>query len=156
MDCEVQDSVTRSPRSVRFAGSLCVALLVAGLAASCGPSDRPDPATWRDAWAAERATLPTERDLAGPNARGVCDRLLVSSRTARRRLLPSPDEALDRAVDDWIERVGGLAFDCPGAQGDAGAVHATIHEIDEIAAEVEAALRVMEGSPSARRPPGSG
>lgn len=153
MDCVVQHSATRDRRSPPSAGSLPVLLLVAALVASCGPSHRPDLAAWRVAWAAERADLPTADDLEGPDARTVCERLLVSSRTAPKRLLPSPDKALDRAVEQWIDRTGGLAFDCPGAEGDAAAVRSAMQELDEIAAEIEAALRVMGREDGARGMP---
>lgn len=124
---------------------LVLAAWLAALAFGCGPAPRPASDAWAKAWAEERASWPGAEELTGPGAQGACERMLVSTRAARGRLLPAPDEVLDRAAEAWIERAGGLAFDCPGAQGDDEAVRAALREMDELAAQIQAALGVEQG-----------
>ena len=95
----------------RSAGLLAVALCVV-VAACGGGNDRPTDEAWRETWEQKRREIPSvEAFLAGGTE--LCDALVGELRVSLPDLKPTPDEALDDAVQAWVNHAQTIAFECP-------------------------------------------
>lgn len=114
--------------------------LAAALFVSCA-NDRPTDADWQAKWQRERATMPDAAAFLD-GGQDLCDALAAELRSTRDRLRPTPTEALDDAVDDWVSHAERLAFECTQ---DADLVATRMNELDVFAAEIDAGLAAHEG-----------
>ena len=70
-----------------------------------------------------------------------CDQLLVAAREARPELVPTPDEALDGPVDEWLDQAEEIGFECDNHPD----LEAGIEELGVLAAEIDAGIAALEG-----------
>jgi len=127
--------------SRRRGRSIVITLLLLAANVTCSVRSRPSLESWSQIWKATRARIPARSDFErADDARVLCNRMLVTSKEARSALIPTPDASLDTAVQAWMERVGGLAFDCPSARGETEPFDAAMREIAILDAEIEAGL----------------
>lgn len=123
--------------TVRVVSGLPAVLAAVGvlLVAACGP-DRPGAATWAGEWEAERAIVPTvDEFLVG--GRPLCDSLVGQLRVSAGELTPTPAEALDDAVEAWVDHAESIAFEC---DLDRGALAERLRELEVLAVEIDAGL----------------
>jgi hypothetical protein len=127
--------VTISTPRPAWPGTMAVAALMFGLVA-CGGDERPTTAEWSAAWTAEQARVPTADELLA-GGRSLCDESVADLRSSRDRLEPTPSEALDAAVDDWIGHAEALVFECPTDPDEVGGRY---EQLAVFAAEIDAGL----------------
>lgn len=113
----------------------CGVVAMAMLLGACA-DDRPTTSEWTRTWEAARAGMPSFDTLLS-GGRDRCDELVGELRATKDRLEPAPSEALDAAVDAWLDHAEGIAFDCPG---DPAQLTERYAELDVLAAEVDAGL----------------
>lgn len=119
----------------RPAGHPYTAIVLLAVLAACG-GDRPSAAEWGPIWDTEQAAMPSADELAAGGQAG-CDRLVAELRAGGDRLRPTPSEALDAAVESWLEHAKGIAFDCVD---DVALLDEQYAELDILTAEVDAGL----------------
>jgi len=119
------------PRSIGF---LITSLMVV---ASCGGgNDRPSDAEWQATWQQKRDEFPdAETLLAGGTE--FCDALIGDLRVGLPDLRPAPTEALDDAVQAWINHAETIAFECPH---DASLLDDALKVLAVFEAEIDAGL----------------
>ena len=98
-------------------------------------------ATWLPAWEAAKKTMPARTSFDGSKDRGICGRALGQLRQARERILPAPDDNLDRLVDAWLHLAEDIMFECPGNWGEHTGFDEGYRELTRLALEVDLALR---------------
>ncbi len=108
------------------------------MVAGCGGDDRPSDAVWRAAWEERRAQVPDADEILRGGSE-LCDELVGRFRSDLSELLPTPDQALDAAVDDWIAHAETIVFDC---SKDPDELADQFDTLDLLAAEVDAGLLI--------------
>ena len=112
------------------------------LAASCGGNDeRPSSATWQGMWVSRQELVPTAAAII-EQREALCGERVGRFRTEMPALLPSPTEALDAAVSDWIAHAETIVFDCPT---DPQLLADEFETLDLLRAEVDAGLAAEAG-----------
>jgi hypothetical protein len=128
----------RSTR-LRVAG----AMLLTGLVASgCRGDDRPTVDDWQPVWEARQALIPDAAQIAS-EGEALCGERLGTVRTEFPALRPTPAEALDTAVDDWIAHAETLLFECPDDPSD---LERRFDVLTGLAAEVDAGVASTRGN----------
>ncbi len=117
-------------------------LVVVVLVAACG-SDNPRPSdeSWRAVWEGQQALVPTADEVIAEGA-DLCGELVGVFRSSRDDLFPTPNDALDAAVETWIADVEGMVFDC---SNDRAILDDQLAELDVLVAEIDAGLRADQG-----------
>ena len=106
--------------------------------AGCDSGDgRPSDEAWGVVWEVQRASVPAAGGFID-RGEDLCGELVGDLRSARKDLLPTPIEALDGPVDAWLSHAESIAFDCP--TDDPDRLRGRLHELDVLAAEVDAGL----------------
>lgn len=132
-----------SPR--RWAAAAIAVTLLASGGTACSDTDQPEAATWAAAWADAQDLVPA-RDSWDAGAPGTeeCEAVLVSLRDAKSDLFPAPDDTLATTAEQWFETADGGFFECFGDGDRAAEVDRVYGELDELAAEVDAALGTLD------------
>ncbi len=108
------------------------------VAAGCG-NGRPAVADWQGEWQRVVQAIPTRSAfVAGPDE-DLCADALVIVRGANDDLLPTPDQALDGAVEGWLAQARETFLECP-PRGAAEGFDAAYDRLDALRAEVDAGL----------------
>ena len=115
-------------------------VVIASLPA-CGGGDRPTDATWVQEWRRAQALAPTAAELT-VDGRRRCDELVGQYRELLPQLTPTPTEALDDAVQAWIDHLESIAFDCPD---DPEEIARRLDELRVLGAEIDAGLLTDAG-----------
>lgn len=123
-------------RSGRVRNASAIVALASALVA-CGGGDRPATDEWTAAWQRTLAIVPTA-DEVGDEGRDLCDQRLGDLRVALDELTPTPDPALDAAVESWSDAALGFVFDCPTSGAE---VRDRLDELGTLGAEIDAGLR---------------
>lgn len=124
----------RGPR--RLLCGVLVALLV-GVVASCGGGDeRPSEAAWIPEWERRQQLIP-DVDTILTGGRKVCDDLDGSLRVSLPELLPSPTEALDGPVNEWVTHAVSIVFEC---SDDEQTIARQLETLDVLAAEIDGGI----------------
>ena len=118
--------------------SLALALCCAVV--GCGGPARPELPEWRNRWERVRALVPSEDAFGSGDAESRCTALLAGIRESHAALLPTPDRALDVAVDAWLGRAEGLAFECPAGAEQRELRRTAFSELAVLEAEIDAGL----------------
>jgi hypothetical protein len=94
----------------RSPGLLTAAMCI--IVASCGTgNERPADDAWRQTWEQRRDAFPdAEAFIAGGTE--LCDALVGELRVTLPDLDPAPTEALDDAVQAWVDHAETIAFEC--------------------------------------------
>ncbi len=124
-----------------MAGGALACLLLVG----CG-SDRPAPEDWRAGWEAVTSAIPDEETVSETLAVAVCEQTLAHLRANRTDLLPSPDMAIDDAVNSWFEIAEDAFFECPPANEEISSFAEAYAELMIFEAEIELVLELRESS----------
>lgn len=119
------------------------ALLVAiGLVfGACGEeaADRPAVTEWQPQWLGSRDLPPSPERIADDGTE-VCGDFLGEVRERRDGLLPTPDEALDEVVREWIAEAEALGLDCE-REGD---LTERLDELERLADEIDAEIEELQ------------
>ncbi len=106
------------------------------LLTACSEENRPSDAEWRVVWEERRAEFPDAAAILEEGGE-LCDELVGRLRGDLPELVPTPDEALDAAVEDWIAHAETIAFECPD---DPSELADRFETLDLLSAEVDAGL----------------
>ncbi len=106
-----------------------------------GGDDRPSDADWDTQWTSARAAVPTADELLD-GGQPLCDQLVGEFRQVFADLTPTPTEALDGSVIDWIDLAESIAFDCTS---DRAELDRRYDELYVLEAEIDAGLRTDSG-----------
>jgi hypothetical protein len=118
----------------------CFAVVLCCGTPACGGPARPELPAWRATWAQVRALVPDERDFGSGDPQPLCTALLAAIREDYAALVPAPDPSLDAAVEAWLERAEGLAFECPTGPDQRETRQAAFTDLAVLEAEIEAGL----------------
>lgn len=110
--------------------------------AACGGDDRPTADEWAATWQARQALVPERSVLEGDDASDVCGTTVGTMRTQFPDLTPTPDAAMQSAVDEWVAHAETIAFEC---SDDPDQLDRQYDELATLAAEVDAALAESRG-----------
>jgi hypothetical protein len=119
----------------------CVAALLV-VAAACGSTDRPAVAEWQPVWDAIVAGIPTAAELGQPPDRDRCNEGLGFLRSSQGSLFPTPDQAIDGAVREWVEIAEDAMFECPPASDAIPSMEFAYGQLDRLRAEVASVLAI--------------
>ena len=98
-------------------------------------------ATWLPAWEAAKEAMPARTSFDGSEDQEICGRALDQLRQSRERILPAPDDDLDRLVNAWLQLAEGVLFGCPANWGEHTGFDGGYRELARLALEVDLALR---------------
>jgi len=98
-------------------------------------------ATWLPAWEAAKKAIPTRTSFDGSEDREICGHALGQLRQARERILPAPDDDLDRLAGAWLHLAEDMMFECPEKLGEHAGFDEGYRELARLAREVDLALR---------------
>lgn len=90
-------------------------MLILGLSACSG--GRPTFAEWLPFWTHTIGSIPGEDFVSSDTSQEVCEQTLADLRIHQGSLLPTPDEAIDATVRDWIDVAEQVFFECPPIGG---------------------------------------
>lgn len=107
-------------------------------------------ATWLPSWEAAKKAMPVRTSFDGTRDHEICGRALGQLRRSRERILPAPDDDLDRLVDAWLYLAEDILFECPESSGEHTGFDDGYRELARLALEVDLAIRT--GSQDALRP----
>jgi hypothetical protein len=110
-------------------------------------------ATWLPAWEAAKKTMPARTSFDGSEDRKICGRVLGELQQARERILPAPDDNLDRLVDAWLHLAEDVMLGCPENWGEHTGFDGGYRELTRLALEVDLALRTSGGDALPESPP---
>ena len=108
---------------------------------ACQPRQRPTMATWLPAWEAAKKEMPARTSFDGSEDREICGHALGQLRQARERIIPAPDDDLDRLADAWLHLAEDMMFECPEKWGEHTGFDQGYRELARLALEVDLALR---------------
>ena len=134
--------ITRRGRLRILTLGVALAILVAG----CGGADRPTVAEWRPLWVDVFIDVPTAEDLGDPPDRRVCSAALGVLRSRSESLFPTPDQAIDGVVTEWVRVAEDLLFECPPSSDRIPDLAYAYSEMFRLQAEVEAVLAIDEAT----------
>ncbi len=103
---------------------------------------RPAASSWADEWNRAKALVPQESAVADDMSPIVCDQVLTALREDTDTLFPTPSQALDEQVEQWLEIAKGAYFECPPANGGFAAAY---KELDPLVAGIDASLESPGG-----------
>ena len=107
------------------------------LIASCGGGDeRPTDAVWKTTWLERQTLMPDADELAAGGA-DLCGELVGLFHAEMPDLRPTPTEALDAAVEAWVDHAETIVFECHHDPDDLAARFATLNVL---AAEIDSGL----------------
>jgi hypothetical protein len=116
----------------------CLSIVITGLLAGCGGSDRPSFADWETLWSQATSSLPDQSELSSPPDEALCESTVAALRTSADNLLPTPDIALDSTVRSWLSIAEDAFFDCPpSGDADISSFDDAYRELGELQAEVD-------------------
>jgi hypothetical protein len=81
----------------------------------------------------------------GPDT-AACETTLAYLRSNRAELLPSPDLAIDDAVNSWFEIAEDAFFECPPESAQMGSFSDAYTELGVLEAEIEVVLQLRANS----------
>jgi hypothetical protein len=131
--------VTRRVPLIRIAAAVAI---VAGftIATPLWGTPRPDPGRWYADFAAlaERVS-----DAGNSPGHEVCQQMLADLREAAEALLPSPNQALDGTVVEWIETAENTFFECAPVAPSASGHQPRLVDLELLTAEIDAAAMTL-------------
>ena len=121
-----------------------VALLAIALAflSSCG-DDRPTVADWRPTWDQVSGAIPNREAVGESPPRDLCFEVLAFLRTNRANLFPTPDLAIDDAVNLWVEIAEDAFFGCPPNNKSVGSFADAYDEMFRLQREIDVVLEMV-------------
>lgn len=122
-----------------MASRLLPALLAMTLAAAACGDSRPAGGEWQPEWERVVQSIPTQAAFVGGPDEDLCADALVIVRDANDVLLPTPDTALDGAVEAWLAQAREMFLECP-PRGAADGFADGYARLEALRAEVEAGL----------------
>lgn len=119
---------------------LVVALAL--LVGACGDQSRPTVASWQPQWQQVVASIPEESALGESPADDVCTGVLATLRDRRPPLTPTPDLAIDDAVQEWFQIAEDAFFECPPRSELIGSFADAYREMSRLEAEINLVLNL--------------
>ena len=133
-------TVVTNNRPLRFRSSVVLALVLFLLLGSCADQTRPTVREWQPKWQAALALLP-EQPAAGQEPEAdLCNETLSTLRSMRPELSPTPDRAIDDAVQEWFQISEDAFFECPPRSGPIGSFADAYAELLRLEAEINLVL----------------
>ena len=127
------------PKVFRFF-ALGIAYLI--LIAACGGAGRPEVAEWRPIWESVIADVPSATELGEPPDRELCSEALGVLRSRSGDLSPTPDQAIDAVVTEWVRVAEDLLFECPPSSDRVPDLAFAYGEMLRLEAEIDAVLAI--------------
>jgi hypothetical protein len=118
---------------------MVVAALLVVLAA-CSSASRPSVAEWQPAWDQLIGGIPTVSEIGQPPDRSLCTRGLGLVRSSQAGLFPTPDRAIDDAVNEWVSVAEDAFFECPPSSSAIPDMDFAYGQLARLEAEVDAVL----------------
>jgi len=94
-------------------GSAVVAAGLLVILAACSSASRPTVAEWQLRWDALVDGIPTSAEIGRPPDQSLCTDGLGLVRSSQAGLFPTPDRAIDDAVNEWVSVAEDAFFECP-------------------------------------------
>jgi hypothetical protein len=112
---------------------------------ACGNRERPSVSDWRPTWDAIVDRLPSSSELGSPPDQEVCSRALGELRSLSPDLIPTPDLAVEQAVQEWVRVAEEMMFECPPSSDRIPDLESGYAELDRFEAEVDVVLGGLDG-----------
>ena len=119
-------------------------LVVALTGVGCSGDERPSVAEWRPVWESLVAEVPVAADLGDPPDRAVCSAALGVLRERVQDVSPTPDQAIDGVVNEWIRVAEDLLFECPPSGETIPDLEFAYGELLRLEAEIDVVLDIDE------------
>ena len=88
-------------------------VVLALLQGACADQSRPSVASWQAQWDEVVASIPEEAAVGEAPSNDLCTEVLTTLRELRPPLTPTPDLAIDDAVQEWFQIAEDAFFECP-------------------------------------------
>lgn len=119
---------------------LILAVILALLLGACADQSRPSVASWQAQWDEVVASIPQEAAVGEAPADDLCTEVLTTLRKRRPLLTPTPDLAIDDAVQGWFQIAEDAFFECPPRSELIGSFADAYHEMSRLEAEIDLVL----------------
>lgn len=116
------------------------ALLV--VLAGCSSAGRPTVAEWQPAWDQLVDGIPTASEIGQPPDRSLCTQGLGLVRSSQAGLFPTPDRAIDDAVNEWVSVAEDAFFECPPSSSAIPDMDFAYGQLARLEAEISAVLAI--------------
>lgn len=133
-------AVVTNNRYLQFRSSVLLALVLFLLLGACAEQTRPTVAEWQLNWRAVVASLPEQPAVDEQPEAALCNETLATLRTMRPDLSPTPDRAIDDAVQEWFQIAEDAFFECPPRSGPIGSFADSYAELLRLEAEIDLVL----------------
>jgi hypothetical protein len=109
--------------------------------AACSGS-RPTVDEWQPSWDQLIGGIPTSAELGRPPDRSLCTEGLGLVRSAQAGLFPTPDRAIDDAVNEWVSVAEDAFFECPPSSRAIPDMDFAYGQLARLEAEITAVLEI--------------
>ncbi len=133
-------TVVRNNRHSRFRSSALLALVLSLVLSACAEQTRPPVGEWQARWRAVLASIPEQPAVDEQPEAALCNETLATLRTMRPDLSPTPDRAIDDAVQEWFQIAEDAFFECPPRSGPIGSFADAYSELLRLEAEIDLVL----------------
>ena len=133
-------TVVTNNRHLRFRSSVRLALVLLLLLGACAEQTRPPVGEWQPKWRAVLASIPEQPVVDEQPEAALCNDTLATLRTMRPGLSPTPDRAIDDAVQEWFQIAEDAFFECPPRSGPIGSFAESYAELLRLEAEIDLVL----------------
>ena len=120
---------------------MLIGLVLLAASACIDGADRPTEAAWIPEWEDRQVLIPGA-DAILNGGQEFCDELNGLLRVSLPELRPTPTEALDDPVEEWISHAVSIVFEC---SDDEATVVQQLNTLDVIAAEIDGGLGFETG-----------
>lgn len=127
-------------RSVSKLPTIVVVISLALLLGSCADQSRPDVTSWQTSWNEVVASIPAQSTVGEEPSNELCTQVLSTLRERRPSLTPTPDLAIDDAVQEWFQIAEDAFFECPPRSEVIGSFAEAYGEMSQLEAEINLVL----------------
>lgn len=121
---------------------MALALILFLMLPACTDRNRPTVEDWQPKWRAALAVLPDPSAIGVEPDGALCNETLAALRSIRPELTPTPDRAIDDAVQEWFQIAEDAFFECPPRSGPIGSFVDAYDELFRLEAEVNLVLGI--------------
>lgn len=106
---------------------------------ACGNA-RPTADEWVPLWTEMLSAIPSLERLTAADPKPSCDEALAAVRDGQSSLKPTPDRAIDDAVNRWVSVAESTFFQCPPETEDLAGFEGAFEELTRLEAEINTVL----------------